>query len=175
MRTHVATFLALLSILALTAARDQIDNRWDRFAGDWHVTPGAAAIVDQAIDKATASMSLFTRRVARGRLQKTNAAPARVRLHRQGADFVIQFDDRPPLRLPIAGTPIQDGERTIRVELDSTHDSSSPVLRQLGETQEGKRENVYRLGKDPNAMTMEVTVTSARLPSPVHYTLGMTR
>ena len=45
----------------------------------------------------------------------------------------------------------------------------------LGETSDGQRENLYRLGSGLDTMTMEVTVTSARLPEPVRYTLTFTR
>jgi len=45
------------------------------------------------------------------------------------------------------------------------------ALREIGETREGKRDNLYRIGDRPDLMTMEVTVTSPRLPAPLLYSL----
>src|SRR5262245_31007013 len=76
---------------------------WDRFTGEWRTPTTASQIVEQAINQATASMSVFSRGVARGRLRKANATPATIRLKRRDAVFVIQYDDEPELHLPLSG------------------------------------------------------------------------
>lgn len=145
----------------------------ERFVGDWQGQSSAAATVQQAIERATAPMNMFIRGTARGRLAKTNEPPARIHMRREGDALRIQFDDRPAMVLPLAGTPVQDGERTLRLQPEG---DAGDALRQTGETKEGQRVNVYRLGAShANGMTMSVTVSSPRLPSPITYTLAFTR
>jgi hypothetical protein len=84
----------------------------------------------------------------------------------------IQFDELPAVMLPLSGDSVIDGERTIRLEPEG---DAGDALRYVGETDQGRRVNVYRLGPGANMMTMAVTVTSPRLPSPLTYTLSFTR
>lgn len=148
----------------------------ERFAGEWQGQPTATTTVEQAVKQVTDSMGVLTRGMARGRLLKTNAAPARIVMQRQGDALRIQFDAQPAVTLPLSGSAVKDGERTLRLEPEGT---AGDALRQIGETDQGRRVNVYRLGSGSGAgadtMTMAVTVTSPRLPSPLTYTLSFTR
>jgi hypothetical protein len=143
-----------------------------RFAGEWQGQATATATVEQAVKQVTDSMSVLTRGIARGRLLKANAAPARIRMQQDGGALRIQFEDRPAVTLPLSGSSVKDGERTMRLEPEG---ETGAALRQIGETDQGRRVNVYRLGPGADAMTMAVTVTSPRLPSPLTYTLSFTR
>ena len=155
---------------AKTEADDR--ERLDRFVGEWYVNAGAAQIVENAIHQATDSMGSIARGVARGRLNKIHAPPAWIRMRRQAEFFMIEFEGSPARTLPISGAEAQEGELRSRLQFVG---GAGGGLRQIGETQEGKRENLYRIGNRPDLMTMEVTVTSPRLPSPLRYTLEFMR
>ena len=179
-RTHAMKHVMWLSAavgLALwttagAAPRASEGALWDRFTGDWRVNAGAEKVVEKAVREATESMSVFTRNTARGRLLQRNAPPARIRMQRKEALFILEFAGSPVQSLPISGAPLQQGERTLRVQLD---DGPQGALRHTGETPEGRRENVFRTGVSSEVMTMDVTVTSPRLSAPVRYVLEFTR
>jgi hypothetical protein len=146
------------------------DARWDRFAGDWRAESDGSQLVKTAIERATQAMNVFTRGVARGRLRERNVPPASIRMARKGDLFTIHFAGGEPVLLPISGTPVQVGDRTIRIQPEPDGDG----LRHVGGTAEGSRENIFRL-EGAERMTMAVTITSSRLPAPVTYTLAFTR
>jgi hypothetical protein len=153
-----------------TATATSVDTRWDRFAGDWRAESDGTELVKTAIERATQEMSMFTRGVARGRLRERNAPPASIRMSRQGDLFTIRFAGAEPVSLPISGTPVQVGDRTIRIQPQPDGDG----LRHEGKNPDGARENIFRLDS-ADRMTMAVTVSSPRLPAPVTYTLAFTR
>jgi hypothetical protein len=143
-----------------------------RLAGEWRGQPTATATVEGAVKRVTDSMGVLTRGMARGRLLTGNTAPARLLMQQQEDTLRIQFDEQPAVMLPLSGDSVTDGERTMRLEPEG---EVGDALRHVGETGQGRRVNVYRLGRDTNTMTMAVTVTSPRLPSPLTYTLSFTR
>jgi hypothetical protein len=169
-----AVGLALWTTAGAASSRTRVSEAelWDRFTGDWQGSAGAAKVVEKAVHEATETMSIFTRGTARGRLMQRNAAPARIRMQRKEALFILEFAGSPAQGLPISGAPVQQGDRTLRVQLE---DGPRGALRHTGETPDGKRENVFRIGSGPDVMTMDVTVTSPRLPAPVRYALEFTR
>jgi hypothetical protein len=163
-------FTFIIAVATLCTPTASVDARWDRFAGNWRAESDGTQLVKTAIERATQEMSMFTRGVARGRLRERNVPPASIRMSRHDDVFTIHFAGGEPVSLPISGTPVQVGDRTIRIEPEPDGDG----LRHTGGTAEGSRENIFRLdGAD--RMTMAVTITSSRLPAPVKYTLGFTR
>lgn len=155
------------------AARSPDVERLQRFVGEWSVRPGADDVIENAVRRATESMSAFTRGVARGRLLKENAPPARIRMQHRDEVFTIEFEGGASLALPISGEPLQRGNLSVRLDLQGV---ATDVLRQIGQTNEGTRENLYHIDSaTQDLMTMDVTMTTPRVPAPVRYALGFTR
>jgi hypothetical protein len=181
---HLVALNALVSCWFLMSTVVPIDSRFvtahspdvevlGTFAGEWRGRGDAADAVESGVRRATESMNLFTRGVARGRLLKENAPPARIRMQRRDDLFTIEFEGGSALALPISGEAVQRGNLTVRLDLQ---EGSGAMLRQIGQTSEGTRENLYRIGGGtPDVMTMGVTMTSPRVPAPVQYTLEFTR
>lgn len=156
----------LLAGLALAAHAQ--DPAW---AGTW--TLASPGDIRGAIDRATASLSFVTRPIARGRLKKLNPAYQRVVLQQAGGEVRVQFDQRTPMAMPADGRPVawirEDGE-PFQVKAQP----AGSELVQHFQGQDGARTNRYRL--DPaGTLALTVTVTSAKLPEPLTYTLTYRR
>lgn len=144
---------------------------WDAFAGEWRAQPDAARVVEAGVHQATASMSFIARPIARRRLFHRFPAPTELRLHRDDDLFVIEFRGPGALvhRLPISGAEVFQHDARLSIRLEG------PALRHAGATEEGRRENLFRLGNTPNVLTMETTITSPQLPGPVRYLITFER
>ena len=110
-------------------------------------------------------MNVFARNVAKARLTKSNAPPAEIHMQKQGDSFIIQLASNPPRTLPISGAEVQDGDLRLHLQVEN---DSPQVLRDIGETAQGRCENVFRIGASPDSMTLDVTVTSPQLPTPLN-------
>jgi hypothetical protein len=130
--------------------------------------------IDQAIEKAVAPMNFVTRPIARGRLKKTNPAYRVIRIEQQPTHIAIQFDDRKPVQMPADGHAVkwtrEDGE-----VFDVSATTQAGVLTQTFKAEDGERVNRFSLSPDGSTMTLEVTITSPRLPDPVKYSLTYNR
>lgn len=126
--------------------------------------------IDQAIREATGRMNFALRAIARPRLKKTNEAYRKVTIAPSGSSVTITTDSRAPITTPASGTPIrwkrEDGET-----LDVSTVWQDGRLKQSFVAEDGRRDNVYTLSPDGRTLTMDVTVTSGRLPQPVTYKL----
>lgn len=158
----------LLPMLLATALSAQ-DAAW---LGAWKLA--SAPDIPAAIEQTTASMSFITRPIARGRLKKLNPAYQRVQIARQGGDFTVQFEERAPIRIPADGKPVawtrEDGEKFM-VSVKPAPDA----LVQHYQGEDGSRQNRFVVDATGRTLTLEVTVTSTKLPKPLTYALKYTR
>lgn len=164
----VAAIAAPLAQRAVPCGREDLNP----FVGAWLGGPGAQQVVEQAIERTTASMSFFTRPFARRRLWQRNEPPDRIVMRCEDRAFIFAFDDAPVQRLPIDGAAVRQDEVTFRLRLP---EGPAPALLHIGETDEGRRESVFRLSAAGTILSMDVTVTSGRLPEPLRYTLEFSR
>ena len=165
----------MLLLFAITGAfaspaRGQSEGEpWSRFEGAWRPAAGSARVIENAIEATIKPMNPVARPIARRRLAQKNVLPLRLRMDRQGDLFLIHYTSAEEFKLPLSGAAVKYGDRTMRLQW------VPDGLRHTGETPEGRRQNIFRVGSDPGVMTMAVTMTSPRLPRPLQYTLEFTR
>lgn len=142
------------------------------FVGEWEGSAEAASIVDTAIERATSAMSTFVRGIARSLLQTRNAPPARIGMNYDDGFVEFAFGRAPAHRLPLSGEAVQQGQISLRLRVEP---APEVALHHIAETGEGTRESIFRVNASSDGLTMDVTVTSPRLPEPVRYTLQFSR
>ncbi|HEX2095069.1 MAG TPA: hypothetical protein VHG28_21900 [Longimicrobiaceae bacterium] len=161
-------FLALLSLsLALpSTGRAQVASIQGSFVYD----PAASDNVNTAINNAVSRMNFALRPIARGRLRKTNQQYQRITISYTTSQVSVAMDGREPIVTPANGTPIdwtrEDGEK-----LKVSTEWDNGTLEQTFKADDGQRVNGYSVSPDGRTLTMQVTVTSPRLPSPLSYKL----
>ncbi len=135
-----------------------------------HWTLAGAPDVPAIIEAATAPMNFVTRPIARSRLRKTNPVYQAIRLERTPGEYVITYDLRAPQHMPANGAAVpwkrEDGDKFL---ISAAADKDDLVQRYKAE--DGERTNVFHLDPASRTMTLTVTVTSAKLPRPVVYTI----
>ena len=140
--------------------------------GTWTLDRQASDNVAQAINTAVARMNFVTRPIARGRLTRTNQPYQRVVIDFTAQQVSVTTDSRPAIESPGNGTPIkwtrEDGE-----VLDLSTEWENGRLEQTFKAEDGQRVNVFSVSGD--VMTMQVTITSPRLPQPLTYKLVYNR
>jgi hypothetical protein len=171
-RQRTALIAFVLTLLAATlpshaSAQAQLN-------GTFALNRGQSDDIAAAINRAVSRMNFVTRPIARGRLTRTNTAYSRITIGYNPEHVTIQYDQRAPIHTPANGTPVQwtreDGEKFM-VSTEWTHGH----LEQTFRADDGQRVNVYTLSEDGATLTMDITVTSPRLPAPVRYKLVFNR
>lgn len=144
-----------------------------RIVGRYVHDAAASDDVQAAIERAVAQMSFVTRSIGRSRLRATNQPPADVRFALPPDSIVVHYAGQPELRARRDGSPRQwrnaAGEPfQARVSVATAPDGGVTV-RQVFEAEDGRRENAWRLDAAGSTLTLEVTVSSPRLPQPLRY------
>lgn len=160
--------LALALAAALPASAQQASLK-----GTWRYDASASDNVAQAINTAVQRMNFVTRPIARGRLTRTNQPYQRVTVDFTSSQVTVTTDGRDPIVSPANGTPIK-WTREDKEVLDVSTEWENGVLEQTFKAEDGQRVNRYSVGAD-GKMTMEVTITSPRLPRPLTYKLVYNR
>ncbi len=168
-RTSCSNGGCLLRWLALPCSlpRSRLPKRLlSREAGSG--TPRGSDDINAKINEATARMNIAMRGIGRSRLRKTNAPYQRITIAYNPQQVTITTDSRAAIQTPGNGTPVrwkrEDGEMlTVSTGWKNT------VLEQTFAAEDGKRVNRYTLSSDGRMMTLEVTITSPRLPQPLVY------
>jgi hypothetical protein len=170
-RTSLAalTFALAAALLPSVASAQQASMR-----GTWTLNRQASDNIATAINAAVGRMNFVTRPIARGRLTRTNAPYARVEISYTQERVTLKFDERAPMVTPSNGTPIQwrreDGEMfALSTEWENGR------LEQTFRAEDGQRVNVFSVSEDGNTLTLNVTVSSPRLPQPLRYKLVYNR
>jgi hypothetical protein len=128
----------------------------------------ASERIEPAIERAISRMNMVTRPVARGRLRRTNTPYQRLTISHTPTQVTIATDARNPIVSPANGSPVdwrrEDGEM-----LKVSTEWKNQVLEQTFAAPDGKRINAYSVSPDGRTLTINVTVTSPRLPAPLTY------
>ncbi len=151
------------------AARDDLAMLVGRFVRD----NAASDDVPAAIERAVAQMSFLTRAIGRSRLRATNQPPADVRIALPSDSVVVHYAGQPELRARRDGSPREwrnaAGEPfEARVTLSASPDGGV-TLRQRFSADDGQRENTWALDAAGATLTLDVQVSSPRLPQPLRY------
>lgn len=165
MRTRwLYTALAGFALLAPPTTSAQAPT----LSGTWVRHAEGSDDINANINEATSRMNIAIRGIARSRLRKTNAPYQRIAIGYNPQEVTITTDGRDAMRTPANGTPIrwkrEDGET-----LNVSTEWKNAVLEQTFAAEDGKRINRYTVSGDGRMMTLEVTITSPRLPKPLVY------
>jgi hypothetical protein len=144
-------------------------SQLDQFTGHYVLISGQGENLKQAIDRATETMNFFVRAIARRQLRQKTVLYASFAMWRSGEFFCSSLPGEPVLSLPLSGSTAlwkaPDGE-TVRVHL-----MLGPQLSEVFEAKQGRRENHFTISSDRAILTMDVRITSDKLPKPVEYRL----
>ena len=170
MQRSACYICAALFILGMsTAARAEEPSWVGVFVNDEQSDAG----IQKAIEAATAEMTFLTRPVARSRLKKTNSLAQRIVITRQAETITVRFDARKPAEMPADGSVVkwtgEDGE-----QFDVFARVENARLVQTFKAEDGQRVNSFT-AEDAQRLTLEVQVTSPRLPKPLTYTVRYRR
>jgi len=164
-------FAALLFLLTLcpAAAAQEAALR-----GTFVINRQASDDVGRAVDTAVAGLSFATRPTMRGRLRKTNQPYARVVINYTQRTVSVTFDQRRPVESPADGAPVkwtrEDGEK-----FDLSTEWEGGRLEQTFKGEGEERTNTFTVSADGRTMTLNVVVSSPRLPRPLTYKLVYNR
>jgi hypothetical protein len=160
----------LLALAATVAATAQVHAQAAPFNGTFTLVPAQSDNVDTAINQAISRMNIATRQIARPRLRRTNQPYQRVTIATTPQTISITTDSRAAITTNPTGTAIrwtrEDGEV---INVSTTLQNGN--LRQIFAAEDGQRENVWSISPDGRTLTLNVTVTSGRLPQPLRYKL----
>lgn len=131
----------------------------------------AEARVNEAIGRAVADMGFITRGVAADRLREKNPVRRTVETEVQGEHITITYGDATyETRSGDWQTVTATGEQ---VELLQTASGNS--IFQTFRAPDGEKTTVYRFSPDGERLTLDITLTSPRLPEPLRYSLQYRR
>lgn len=155
-------FPTLLLLAAAPLAALPPVGRWELAHG-----PDLAA----AIERTVAPMNAMVRPFARSLLARINPVFRQVEVTHSDSVITIQFEDRPALRLPADGTPVE-WFRNARERLRIMARMNGDDLEQTYQTAEGERTTIFHVDPVSRLLRLVVTVRSGRLPAPLTYTVA---
>jgi hypothetical protein len=165
---YICTALLILQISTTASAAEEAP-----WAGIFVNDEQSDAGILKAIEAATADMNFITRPIARSRLKKTNSLAHRIAITRQAETITVRFDERKPAQMPADGSVVKwTGEDGEQFDVFARVDNARLV--QTFKAEDGQRVNAFST-EDAQRLTLEVQVTSPRLPKPLTYTVHYKR
>ena len=172
--------IALFCALALFTALPQAATAQQQVRGTWTLNRQQSDDINAKINTAVARMNVVVRQIARPRLRSTNTAYPQLVISTDAQAFRVDMQGRPSVSSPSNGSPVLWHRETGRtcpavrgdcVRVTTVWDNGR--LTQTFAAEDGQRVNVYTI--DGNTLTMNVTITSPRLPNPLTYRLVYNR
>ncbi|HEX8209155.1 MAG TPA: hypothetical protein VF584_03130 [Longimicrobium sp.] len=177
-RTRILPLLVLLAALLPSAVTAQAAT----LRGNWNINRQQSDNLESAINRAVARMNLVVRQIARPRLRSTNTAYPSITMSYDQSSVRVEMAGRPTVSSPANGQPVlwqrQTGGTCREMKGDCVRVSAEwdgGNLKHTFQAEDGRRVNVYSVSPDGKTMTMNVTVTSPRLPQPLTYKLVYNR
>lgn len=177
-RTRFLPLLVLLAALLPSAVTAQAAT----LRGSWNINRQQSDNLENAINRAVARMNLVVRQIARPRLRSTNTAYPNIVMSYDQNSVRVEMAGRPTVSSPANGQPVlwqrQTGGTCREMKGDCVRVSAEwegGNLKHTFQAEDGRRVNVYSVSADGKTMTMNVTVTSPRLPQPLTYKLVYNR
>jgi hypothetical protein len=161
---------ALFALLAVsTALHAQAEPQWrGTFQRDADASDSMKKIVDEGMSRLGRVYRVWPiSSQAKHRLQDTNRPSERVEFRPEG-ETLTTITDTYNLTTPRNGKR-ERWERKKGDFIDVTTHSEGARIEQTFDAEDGRRVNVYTLSPDGSTLTMEVTVTSPKLSSPLTY------
>lgn len=146
----------------------------DALQGTFANPAQSEAAIDAAIESVVAKMSFLTRPFARAEVKAASPTFRRVVIESATDAITVTFDVGKPVRTPADGSAGQwtrdDGQGyEVRAHFLDGH------LLQSFENRGGARVNTFALSPDGRTLTLDVVLSSDRLPEPVRYRLTFER
>ncbi len=157
--------------LAAPAPAQDVPAELERLTGSWTsaATPEEAqAIIGSAIDATVAEMFFLKRPFARRKLQNIAVACSALDIAAEGTRVSVTCDERPPVVDELDGGTTD--YRTEGETFQAAHAWDDGRLVQAIGNRDGVRRNVYDLSEDGNTLTLQVSISSDRLPKAVTWT-----
>lgn len=176
--------IALLAVLALFAVLPSAvrAQQGSQLRGTWALNRQQSDDINAKINTAVARMNVVVRQIARPRLRSTNTAYPRLVIVQDAGNTRIEMQGRPSVSSPTNGSPVlwhrETGRTCTPMRGDCVQVTSqwaNGTLTQTFRAEDGQRVNVFTVSPDGDTMTMNVTITSPRLPSPLTYKLVYNR
>jgi flagellar hook-associated protein FlgK len=178
-RQRIAQFLALALFAVLPAAAQAQQSQ---IRGTWTLNRGQSDDINAKINTTVARMNVVVRQIARPRLRSTNTAYPQLVINYDQQNIRVDMQGRPSVSSPGNGQPVlwhrETGRTCPQVRGDCvrvTTEWEDGRLEQTFAAEDGQRVNVYTVSADGNTLTMNVTITSPRLPQPLTYRLVYNR
>lgn len=145
----------------------------DRYEGTYRIDLEECDEIRPIVDRTVAKMNFLVRGIARSRLMKTQILFPAITVYSTDSEFRIRHVDG----TDIAHRDVQTG---VKAKAPDGSDiivrlRPGPPLVQSYESSDGKRENTYTLSADGAKLTVDVRVTSPRLPEDIRYRLVYAR
>jgi len=178
-RTRILPLLLLLAALLPSAVSAQAAAT---LRGTWNLNRQESDNLENAINRAVARMNVVVRQIARPRLRSTNTAYPSITMSYDQSSVRVDMAGRPSVSSPANGQPVlwqRESGGTCRemkgdcVRVSAEWDGGN--LKHTFQAEDGRRVNVYSVSPDGKTMTMNVTITSPRLPQPLTYKLVYNR
>lgn len=167
---------ALLSVLLPAALSAQ--QTASPLRGTWNINRAQSDDINAAINRTVSRMNMVVRQIARPRLRSTNTAYPSLVMRYDQSSVRVDMSGRPSVSSPANGQPVlwqrETGATCREMKGDCVRVSTEwegGNLKQTFQAEDGRRVNVFSVSPDGNTMTMNVTITSPRLPSPLTYKL----
>lgn len=145
----------------------------DRYEGTYRIVLDECDEIRPVVDRTVAKMNFLIRGMARSRLMKTQILFPAITVYSTDSAFRIRH---------VNGTDIAHGDVKTGIKAKAPDGSDivvrlrpGPPLVQSYESRDGKRENTYTLSADGTKLTVDVRVTSPRLPEDIRYRLVYVR
>ena len=181
MRRQRIALVFALALLALPAAGAQAQQS-SQIRGTWTLNRQQSDDINAKINTAVARMNVVVRQIARPRLRNTNVAYPQLVISYDQQNIRVDMQGRPSVSSPANGQPVlwqrETGRTCPQIRGDCvqvTTEWENGRLEQTFRAEDGQRVNLYTVSADGNTLTMNVTVTSPRLPNPLTYRLVYTR
>ena len=180
MHRRYTTQLLALALFALVPSTTQAQQ--SALRGTWTLNREQSDDINARINSAVARMNVVVRQIARPRLRSTNSAYPRMVISYDEQNVRVDTQGRPSVTSPANGQPVlwqrETGRTCTVVRGDCvrvTTEWEAGHLEQAFVAEDGQRVNAFTVSPDGNTLTMNVTVTSPRLPAPLIYRLVYNR
>lgn len=170
MRSHLKTLL--LAALAVTTAAAPAPAQDTPLRGTYVRDEAASDPMSQIVDEGMSKLGRVYRvwpisGQSKKRLRETNRPYAWIQILPDASSVTVETDTY-KLTTPRNGT-LENWERSEGDLIDVTTRLQGERLEQVFDAEDGRRVNVYTLSMDGETLTMDVTVTSPKLDSPLTY------
>ena len=127
--------------------------------------------IERAIEAAIADVSFVLRPFVRSRLRGKNPVRKRVRVELAASHVVVVYDDERYQGEEDSWREVQAGGEALRMLVERSGRSMIFTFR----TEDGEKRTVHTVSKDGVQLSLDITVTSSRLPTPLAYRVSFRR